>query len=113
MNRFHALIVIAAFGLLGGGLLAACTATETRTPARIVMKGPVDKVVAQAVPATQAMKAQLNIAPRDAQGMVEATITLPARGGADKAFVVMKDCIGAKLSCAFHGKSVTRFERLG
>ncbi|WP_454761511.1 hypothetical protein [Caulobacter segnis] len=109
MIRFRALAVIAAAGLLG----SACTATETRTPARIVMKGPADKVVAQAVPATQAMKAQLNIAPRDAQGMVEATITLPARGGADKAFVAMKDCIDAKLSCAFHGETVARVARLG
>lgn len=106
MNRFRTLTVIAAFGLL-----AACTATETRTPARIVMKGPADKVVAQAVPATEAMKARLAIAPRDAQGMVEATITLPAHGGADKAFAAMSACIEAKLSCAYHGRSVTRVVR--
>jgi len=103
MIRLRALAVIAA-----AGLLTACTVNETRVPARIVMKGSPDKVLAQAVPATEAMHAQLHVTARDAQGMVEATLTLPSRTSGDKAFKAMTRCIDAKLSCAFHGDAVSR-----
>ena len=108
MIRCHALAVIAV-----AGLLTACTASETRTPARIVMSGPTDRVVAQAVAATNAMHGQLDLIPGQAQGTTEATLTLPTRTRGDKAFTAMMRCIDAKLSCAFHGEAVSRVTRLG
>lgn len=106
MPRLHALAVFGA-----ASLLTACSVSETRTPARIVMTGPADKVLEQAVPATDAMRAQLRVAPRDARGQVEATLTLPARTSGGKAFKTMVRCIEAKLSCAFHGETVSRETR--
>jgi hypothetical protein len=103
MIRRHALAVIAV-----AGLLTACTASETRTPARIVMSGPTERVVAQAVNATNAMHGQLDLKPGAAKGLTEATLTLPVRTSGDKAFAAMMRCIDAKLSCAFHGEAVSR-----
>ncbi|UAL11194.1 hypothetical protein [Caulobacter segnis] len=103
MLRRPALIALAT-----AGLLAACTASETRTPARIVMSGPTERVVAQAVDATNAMHGQLNLKPGAAKGTTEATLTLPVRTSGGEAFAAMARCIDAKLSCAFHGEAVSR-----
>jgi hypothetical protein len=107
MIRNRALVLGPAI-IVVAGLLSACTATETRTPARIVMTGPADKVMAQATPATQAMHAQLLTTPGKVQGTVEATLILPPHTAGYQAFTAMSRCIDAKLSCAFHGGSVKR-----
>jgi anti-sigma-K factor RskA len=103
MIRRHALAVIAVTGLL-----AACTASETRTPARIVMSGPIEAVTAQAVAAADATHGQLHVAPGAAKGTAEATLTLPANTRGDKVLTAWTHCVEAKLSCALHGASVSR-----
>jgi hypothetical protein len=72
------------------------------------MSGPIDTVTAQAAAAARATHGQLRVTPGKAQGTAEATLTLPVRTGADKAFAATKQCIEAKLSCAFHGETVKR-----
>ncbi|MGH1559472.1 hypothetical protein ACRAWD_20920 [Caulobacter segnis] len=58
MIRHRALAVVAV-----AGLLTACTASGNRTPARIVMSGPVDAVTAQAIAAANATHGQLRVTP--------------------------------------------------
>ncbi|USQ96757.1 hypothetical protein [Caulobacter sp. RL271] len=98
--------------LIGVALLAtACSASETRIPARIVMSGPVDAVTAHGVAEANATHGQLRITAGAIKGTAEATLTLPARTPSHKAFRAMIHCIDAKLSCALHGESVTRVVR--
>ena len=103
MIRRHALAVIAV-----AGLLAACTVSETRTPARIVMSGPTEAVSAQAIAAAEATHGQLRMTPGGARGTAEATLTLPANARGDKILTAWTHCVEAKLSCALHGGAVSR-----
>ena len=99
---------------LMAAVLSACTMSETRTPAHLVIKGSPERIE-QFLAGQPAGKPglQASVSALDKQGQTAATLTLPKGSTSDDVVALMTRAIEAKLTVSYTESGAKRTFRLG